>query len=692
MSMTATGVPAAVYDGDLDVRRLGQALWRRKLWIIVPTILAAAIATVGVNVVTPKYKSEARILYDGRENIFLRPDVDKANLDRSLDQEALASQVQLLLSRQLARDVIVKLKLNEQPEFDPVLRGISPLSLLLVSAGIARDPMRMTPDERVLEAFSQRLAVYPIEKSRVMVVEFQSTDPELAARVANAVAESYLTLQQAAKQEQTRAAGQWLSGEIDRLRVKVQESEAKVESFRARTNLLVGPNNTTLSKQQLGELNSQLGAAQGQKSDAETRARMIRDMLRRGTTIDASDLINSELIRRLSEQRVALRAQLAEQSSTLLDAHPRIKELKAQIADYDKQIRSEAEKTIRMLETDARIAEGRVESLTTSLDALKRQAASSNEEDVQLRALEREAKAQRELLESYLAKYRETIARDTIGSAPPDARVISNAEVSNIPYFPKKLPIVVIAALATLMTSLGLLTTGELLRAQPVPFADIVAATPAGARLDAPTHPALGVQFSAIDDLARLLQEAETGGGHIAVFGASPSVGTSLAAMTLARTLARTAKIVLIDLASGVPASAVISTDPDAPGLADVVRGTASYGSIITRDRVSRLHLVSLGEVGDDEAAIFASPRFGMSLEALASVYDHVVIDAGAVSATTMERLVRFVPRAALVASQEQALDTRTGREQLTAAGYCDVAVLDGAPIVVADDAETVAA
>ena len=103
----------------------------------------------------------------------------------------------------------------------------------------------------------------------MIAIEFESEDPELAARVANAIAEGYLVLQQAAKQDQTRAAGQWLAGEIENLRRKVADAEAKVEQYRSKTNLFIGTNNTTLSNQQLGDFNAQLAAARAQKSDAE---------------------------------------------------------------------------------------------------------------------------------------------------------------------------------------------------------------------------------------------------------------------------------------------------------------------------------------------------------------------------------------------------------------------------------------
>ena len=145
-----------------------------------------------------------------------------------VDQEAVASQVQLVLSRDLARQVIKDLKLAEQPEFDPVLqRRVGCCARSLGVLGLAKDPLKMTPEERVLEAYYDRLTAFAVDKSRVISIEFTSADPELAAKVANAVAETYLDLQQAAKHDQTRVASQWLGGEIETLRKRVAEAEAQ---------------------------------------------------------------------------------------------------------------------------------------------------------------------------------------------------------------------------------------------------------------------------------------------------------------------------------------------------------------------------------------------------------------------------------------------------------------------------------
>src|SRR5262249_11562448 len=299
--------------------------------------------------------------------------------------------------------------------------------------------------------------------------------------------------------------------------------------------------------------------------------------------------------------------QLAEQSSTLLDGHPRIKELKAQIADLDRQITSEAEKLARSLENDAKIASARVDALSANLDQLKRAAASTNEQDVELRSPDREAKAQRDLLESYLAKYREATARETIASAPPDTRIISRAVVSNTPYFPKKAATTLVATLAMLVLSMGFVTTGELMRHAPASAPPLVPEQPepefeiAESRIAAATtHPALGVAFKAIDELSRELRAAGEGGRRVAVYGASRNVGTTMSAVMLARALGRNARVVLIDLAVGAPNLAAISDDPQAPGLAEVIRGTASFGDALTRDKLSRVHLVGAGRIGTD--------------------------------------------------------------------------------------------
>jgi succinoglycan biosynthesis transport protein ExoP len=697
----APAKPAApTITGDLDLRALGDALKRKRGWIIVPTVLAVALSITAVNLVTPRYKSEARILIDGRENVFLRPNGERNEERTALDAEAVTSQVQLVLSRDLAREIVKKNELADLPEFDPVLRGVSPIKSMLALFGIGRDPFSMTSEERVLDAYFDRLTAYAVDKSRVIVVEFQSQDPELAARVANSIVDGYLVLQQNARQEQAKSASLWLSGEIDNLRKKVAEAESRVEDFRSKSSLFVGTNNTTLSNQQMGELNTQLNNARALKSDAESKARLIREMLQSGKPIEASEVLNSELTRRLSEQRVTLRAQFAEQSSTLLDNHPRIKELKAQLADLDHQIRDEAAKISRSLDNDARIAAGRVESLSASLDQLKKLATSSNGEDVQLRALEREAKAQRDLLESYLAKYREANTRENIDAAPADGRIISRAIVSNTQAYPKKLPILLIATLATLLLSTGVIVTGELLRITAPPAVAAFASAPAAPRAPrvepapaaepapkfAAPRPDNASAVSEIERLADDLRSAGTAARKVTVLGTASDEGIALTALTLARLMARDARVVVIDLAASSPTILAVSVDASAGGLAELMQGEATFSQIITRDRLSRVHLVNAGRPGFDRT-LLQSPRLALAIDALLRVYDHVLLEAGTASDLPAELLTTDA-RAVMVPEPSMEQEARTLMcEQLRAIGFSEVTMLSK-PAAASNDVE----
>jgi len=662
--------------GDVDLRAIWETLVRKRMWIIVPTALAFALSLLAVNMITPRYKSEARILIDGRENFFLRPNGERSEERGTLDAEAVTSQVQLLLSRDLARQVIKANKLAELPEFDPVLRGVSPLRTLLVLFGIGRDPFKMTPEERVLEAYYERLTAYAVDKSRVMVIEFQSRDPELAERVTNSIADGYLVFQQAARQNQAKAASQWLLVEIESLRKKVADAEARVEEFRSKSNLFVGTNNTTLSNQQLGELNTQLNNARALKSDAESKSRLIREMLQSGKPIEASEVLNSELVRRLSEQRVTLRAQLAEQSSTLLGGHPRIKELKAQILDIDRQIREEANKISRSLENDARIASARADGLNGSLDQLKRQATSTNGQDVQLRAYEREAKAQRDLLESYLAKYREATTRENIDAAPADGRIISRAIVSNTPAFPKKLPTVLIATMAMLMLTAGYIATGELLR-MTVPRQTGAPRIPMASLRD--THPQMPAGIIEIERLAAMLRQGGDATRKVTVIGAHQDESVTLVALTLARLLSRSSKVVLVDLAMASPTLAAVSTDPASPGLTELMQGSASFSEIITKDRLSGVHIVGAGQEAG-QRQLLQLPRINLAVDALARAYDYVVLDAG--TATDLPANV-IAAEAHAVIIPDPAITTAARdvmRSQLLASGFVGVTILNTPP------------
>ena len=669
-------------EGELDLTALGRALWRKRRWIVIPTIVAAFVAFAVVNVITPRYRSEARVLIENRETSYSRPENDRNDRDRTLlDAEAVQSQVQIFQSRDLARKVARDLKLAEDKEFNSESAAHQIMSALTSLVGFTREPSRKTVEERVLERYYERLTAYQVEKSRVVAVDFQSENPELAARAANAIGAEFLAMQQQAKREAMKQAGLWLATEIEQLRARVAEAEAKVEEFRTRSNLYVGNNNNQLGTQSLGELNTQLVNARGQKADFEARARFIRDLLKSGKPIEAADITNSELIRRLAEQRVALRAQLAEQSSTLLPQHPRIKELNAQLGDLDIQIRVEAEKLVRSLENDARIAGARVETFMAQLDQLKLQQSALGSQDVQLRALEREAKAQRDLLESYLARYRDVTSRETPDAVPADARIISQAVPSSTPHFPKKLPIVAVATMGMLMFALALAAMGELLGggvyrpvetaadSEPVPAPAVPARAPSSL---AATPETVQRRLGEIADHMRAL-----GSGIYLVGSSSAHQPSGRIAVHLARDLAASgSRVLFLDLDAKAAPSAALLPEPRVAGLSDLLSGAAHFGEVIHRDRASRIHVIAPGRTAREAEPLLAAERLSIVLGALSQTYDYVVAATPAlVGLLNAERLARFARATVLVAGEGGEAAASTEAAALAAKGFANVMI-----------------
>jgi Mrp family chromosome partitioning ATPase len=419
-------------------------------------------------------------------------------------------------------------------------------------------------------------------------------------------------------------------------------------------------------------------------------------MLRSGRPIEASDIVNSELIRRLNEQRVTLRAQLAEQSSTLLDQHPRIKELKAQIGDLEAQTRVEAEKLVRSFENDAKIAGGRVETLMTNLDQMKKQASALGVEDVQLRALEREAKSQRDLLESYLSRYRDVTSREGPDAVPPDARVVSRAVPPPTPYFPKKLPIVLIAALAALTCAVTFLALSELMsgdlprysavpgrEAMPAELASSMPPSWIGKASETPPARSEAPGKARERRLAMLASHVRAlGRGIIVVTTADKSESAAVVAIELARELGSDGKrVLLLDLDVAAASARRLVSDPRVPGLADLLFGVATFSEVIQRDRASRIHVISIGRGIRDTAALLVGEKLSVALGALSQTYEHVIVVAPALAAIPgAARLARFSRGLLLVAVEGGEGVGTAASDTLAAKGFANVAVVSVAP------------
>jgi len=637
----------------IDLPALWAAIKARRLWILGPTVAALGLTFVAVSMVTPRYTGEARLLLENRDSFYTRPGQSAGEASgQQFDPEGVQSQVQVIMSRDLAREAIKRIGLVGNAEFDSGAGALGALKKVGVLLGLGAHPADRSPEERVLEKYYDRLLVFPVGRSRIVSIEFTSQDPALAAKAANEIAAVYLEMQEAAKQDTARSASSWLSTTIEPLRKRLAESEAKVEEFRSRHGLLVGTNNTTITAQQLADLSTQLSNARNQQAEAQAKASIIRDAIKAGRTFDIPDVANNDLVRRLIEQRVNLRAQLALESRNLLSEHPRIKELTAQLADLEGQIRAAAERAVRTLENEAKIAGQRVESVTAALDGQKKTVSGANDDEVQLRALEREARTQREQLEQYMLRYREALARDAQNASPADARIISRAIEPTVPSFPKKVPTILVATLATFLVALATVVSRELLNggvpASPEPRGHRAgrADPPIGRRED-PDEPPETVETPPPapprrERIAGLLthggrigrlhldpRDPEAGAaeitasvnkasdGHapllLVLDGAEPDEASP---RLLAQLLSERSRCILVDLASD---------ERTASGFSELLAGEASFSDVITRQEESRLHEIAPGRAGR-AAVLAANDILDVALDALCETYDWVLV------------------------------------------------------------------
>lgn len=633
---TVTPIQERAESGDeLDLTGIGAALSRRKGLIGGVTAACFLGALAFVIVIKPTYTGDARVIIENQESYFTQPDrASGGNAAPAPDSEAIASQVELIKSRDIARAAIRKLGLKGNPEFDPLASGQSLVSRVLMLVGLKSSLRQLSPEDRILKYYSKKLTVFESPKSRVVNIQFSAKDSKLAARGANTIAGLYISQQQKAKRERARVAAVSLAGLITELRSKLAVAEGKVESFRASSGLMVGANNALLPSQQLSEIIGQLAAARTSMADTQAKAQLIRQAIRNGQLDEISEIARDNGVRRLFTQRSSVRSQLALESRTLGPAHPRIKELRAQLSSINNDLRIAARKSARGYENDAKIAKVRVTNLQAAVSNQQKKVGDTSFDQVKLREFELESKLIRTQLENNLTKYREAVARQNALSTPGDARIISKAFEPIEPSFPKKLPVLIFATIAGFVLSLGFVISSELLSGRafvpgvrfpaggqsfsPRDLRDrspqLVAANDEinPAQTGASAHTGLGTGEKRL--LAKISRLDPTGyGRRIMVCAESAHVDHAAAIEPLARVLSARNKVVMVDLSGRMLVGH--------SGISELLEGTSSFGQVIERDLGSRLHVIARGlgpvEIGRDLDAV---------LEALSQTYQYIFL------------------------------------------------------------------
>ncbi|MCQ8875870.1 exopolysaccharide transport family protein [Mesorhizobium sp. LMG17149] len=696
-------VQSAAADVDVDLRQLFASLARNWLRIVLVVLLATGLAFAFASLATRHYKAETQVEIAPRESIYTRPASNNNDTDRPiLDEQGVATQVQIISSNEILKQVSQKLGLEKLPEFNEAL-DMSAVSRALVLVGLKSDPMEIPTEERVLKKMHEKLNVYGVEKTRIIAIEFSSEDPKLAAAVPDAIAAAYIAGQGAAKLESNSAAADFLAPEIADLQRQVKDAEAKVAAYRAQSDLLMGGNNSVLATQQLSELSSELSKVRANRAAAEATADGVRRALQNGGSLDAvPEVLSSDLIQRLRERQVELRSNIADLSTTLLGNHPRIRALKSQLSDLDAQIRSEAQKIMKGLLMQAETAKARENQLVADVNTLKAASAQAGEQQVDLDALQRDATAKRQQLELYLTNYREAASRQDRNYLPVDARIASKASVPSEAYFPKVGPIVGAAFAASLLimaivTLLRELFSGRAMRPasgssferidevampqvaqasvakpfvrhEPAVLQDSLVGQELPERADeaepyAAAMPAMAeapdvvampdttaTEQTAVEpeparstlgeiDIEKAAEKLISSGAARAIFVSPEGDEAAASAILVAREVADAGlRVLLLDLTASGAASRPMLDSGLFPGITNLLASEAQFSDVIHADLYSDCHVIPVG-TADPVRAMRAADRLPIIMQSLTTAYDLVVVECGPADAQGIGRL-----------------------------------------------------
>jgi succinoglycan biosynthesis transport protein ExoP len=420
----------------IDLREIVRILRRHSRIIVVTSIIVVALSLVFVSVVGPVYTATSTVLIDPRRTNVIDTNNQAVSSSFGSDDAVTESQALLIQSVSLLQLVVERLKLADDPEFAPPPGIVDTIKALFASSESAPGA---SPEEigkaKAVERLQKRLKVVRQRTTFLIDINASSHEPAKAAAIANAVAEAYFLEQVRSKYDATKAAADWLNQQIEALKARVLATDKAVEDFRAGNNLIASQG-VTVNDQQITDLNNKLIEARVQTAEAYAKYDQVQRIADSGRDPGSvAEALSSDTIVRLRAQYADLAKNGADLASKYGARHPAMATVRAQLHDTQRLINEEVQRILQSRRHTYEVAAAREASLQRSLDELQGVSTDSGQAQIRLRELQREAEANRTLYESFLARYKEASARESLEM--PEARIVTKAEAPLRPSFPK---------------------------------------------------------------------------------------------------------------------------------------------------------------------------------------------------------------------------------------------------------------
>ncbi len=636
----------------IDIREMLGVLRRRFPVIVGCVVVITALAAVYVSQLVPRYSAEAWVMLDTRH---VRLGLEDMMSGLEVDGAVVQSEMDLLRSYPLSEKVARELRLEREPEFNPSLRPVGfgdylrhPLDFAM--SGLRRllfgRPLHApiaTADENdpysaIASSLMGHVSVSTNGRSYLLRIHAQAESADLAAKIANAYANTYLLNQLELKYDAVRRTSAWLNEHLTELRDKLRDSENAVQLFKEQHNI-TETRGSTVTAQQLTELNAQLAVAAGDRAQKEASLKAVQEQVKQGGAGSGAGL-SSPLLQKLREQEAELMQRQAELMTRYTPAHPTMVNLRAEIQDVARKMQQETDKAMAELASEVAVARAREAALRTALGGLQHSTEQQDQASIEARELERQAQANKVLYESFLSKFKQTNAQEDLQQ--PDARLVAPAIPPGGPSYPNKPMLMSMAVVVSFFIGLvlafalerldngfrggdqveqvlGLRTLGLVPDVRgAAPPQRLIVEEPKALYSEAVRAVRTAFRYTNIDHPPKL----------VLVTSSLPGEGKTVLSLSLARSVARSGgKALVVDCDLRRPGIARLTGCGLEHTLLDLFDG-AEPETLITRDNESGIDVVPAKVGTANPQDVLGSQRMQAFLQAMRARYDLVVLDA----------------------------------------------------------------